>query len=173
MKIKNIVIIGGLISGMSIIPLCQAATTATITAQHIVEADVEFTMRWEDVGPTKTTAKNDELWGYLELTQTSGTPTYGKLSNPKGGIAPGPMKVPFDFIGPNDSKARAYLAANNAPVGHEPGDNFASGVKVGSGYGYRPFVVGTPSRIAVKLNGAQTLTPGVYQTTFNLTTWSN
>lgn len=113
------------------------------------------------------------MWGYLELTQISGTSTYGKLSNPNGGIAPGPMKVPFDFIGPNDSRAHAYLAANNAPVNHNRGDNFASGVKVGSGYGYKPFVVGTPSRIAVRLNGAQTLTPGVYQTTFNLTTWSN
>lgn len=170
MKIKNIVIIGGLISGMSIIPLCQAAT---ITAQHTVEADVEFTMNWVDSGPTKTTAKDNELWGYLELTQISGTSTWGKLSNPNGGIAPGPMKVPFDFIGPNDSRAHAYLAANNAPVNHNRGDNFASGVKVGSGYGYKTFVVGTPSRIAVRLNGDQTLTPGVYQTTFNLTTWSN
>lgn len=54
MKIKNIVIIGGLISGMSIIPLCQAAT---ITAQHTVEADVEFTMNWVDSGPTKPQQK--------------------------------------------------------------------------------------------------------------------
>lgn len=170
MKIKNIVIIGGLISGMSIIPLCQAAT---ITAQHTVESDVEFTMNWVDSGPTKTTAKNNELWGYLDLTQTSGTPTYGKLSNPNGGNSPGPMKVVFDFIGPNGSKAKAYLEAYGAPIDHKTGDSFVSGVKVGSGNGYQPFVVGAVSRIAVKLNGDQTLTPGVYRTTFNLTTWSN
>ncbi|HHW0419032.1 TPA: PapB/FocB family fimbrial expression transcriptional regulator [Escherichia coli] len=53
------------------------------------------------------------------------------------------------------------------------GYNLANGLKVGSGTGDDPFVVGTTSRLTAKIFGDQTLVPGVYRTTFELTTWTD
>ncbi|HDH7642057.1 TPA: M agglutinin-type afimbrial adhesin BmaE/AfaE-8, partial [Escherichia coli] len=60
-----------------------------------------------------------------------------------------------------------------APIHNYAGDNLANGVKVGSGSGNTPFVVGTASRLTARIFGDQTLVPGVYRTTFELTTWTD
>lgn len=83
------------------------------------------------------------------------------------------MKAPFRFTGPNGHTARAYLDSYGTAIHNYAGDNLANGLKVGSGTGRDPFVVGTASRLTARIFGDQTLVPGVYRTTFELTTWTD
>ena len=170
MNLKKIAIASSVIAGITMALTCHAVT---VTATHTVESDAEFTIDWVDAGPTTTNAKDGEVWGHLDMTQTRGTPTLGRLSNPQGETSPGPLKAPFRFAGPNGHTARAYLDSYGTAIHNYAGDNLANGLKVGSGTGDDPFVVGTTSRLTAKIFGDQTLVPGVYRTTFELTTWTD
>lgn len=67
MNLKKIAIASSVFAGITMPLTCHAVT---VTATHTVESDAEFTIDWVDAGPTTTDAKDGEVWGHLDMTQT-------------------------------------------------------------------------------------------------------